>query len=91
MHYDHTVLGAGSAGTIVAARLSEDPERSALLVEAGPDHPDFAQLPDELKLSARYAGTSTSIHNWQYLERGTVTAPVIPILGPVRRPEPGVP
>jgi choline dehydrogenase len=59
--YDYVIVGAGSAGCVLAARLSEDPDTTVLLLEAGP--PDVNQ---NIHVPLGYLSLARTEVDWDY-------------------------
>src|ERR1700748_667940 len=71
---DVLIVGGGSAGAVLAARLSQDPARSVLLLEAGPAYAPDA-FPASVLDASRFPDPD---HDWNYTSRATSQAPHVP-------------
>ncbi|SHO66612.1 5-(hydroxymethyl)furfural/furfural oxidase [Pseudoxanthobacter soli DSM 19599] len=74
MIVDHLILGGGSAGCVLAARLSADPGRTVVLVEAGRNI-SADDIPDAIR--SRYPGRA-------YLDTGNIWARLTALMGYAR-------
>ena len=75
--YDYVIVGAGSAGCVLAARLTEDPDISVLLLEAGP--PDANE---NIHVPLGYLQLPGTEVDWDYCRRArarTATAAGSPL------------
>jgi len=62
MQFDYIIVGAGSAGCVLANRLSGDSSKSVLLLEAGPENKALS-----LKMPAAVLSNLNSTkHNWAF-------------------------
>src|SRR4051794_29192883 len=59
--YDYVIVGAGSAGCVLAARLTEDPDVSVLLLEAGP-----ADVKENIHVPAAFGSLFKTDVDWDY-------------------------
>ncbi|MER2224800.1 MAG: mycofactocin system GMC family oxidoreductase MftG, partial [Rhodococcus sp. (in: high G+C Gram-positive bacteria)] len=63
---DFLVVGGGTCGCVVAARLSEDPSATVMLLESGSGYRSALELPDVLGDPYRLPVGPASEYTWTY-------------------------
>ena len=79
---DVVVVGGGSAGCVLAARLSADRDRQVVLIEGGPDYPSVEALPADVADGS----VPTLSHDWNFRAepdgpRGPIALPRARLVG----------
>lgn len=72
--YDFVIAGGGTAGLVLANRLSEDANQSVLVIEAGSDQSDNLQA----KIPAFYATLFGGEADWNFTSTAQVHYPTQP-------------
>jgi choline dehydrogenase len=77
-NFDTIIVGAGSSGSVLATRLTEDPDRRVLLIEAGPHFRTLDEFP-EIMRSADVLRAAAPDHpaSWKFPTMLTDTSPYI--------------
>jgi choline dehydrogenase len=60
--YDYIIVGGGTAGSVLASRLTEDDNVKILVIEAGKDHQDIIETKIPVTFSKLFHGE----HDWNY-------------------------
>ena len=76
--FDYVIVGGGSAGCVLAARLAEDPGCRVLLLEAGPDAGGL----EDVQVPAAYGRLLRTRYDWNYVTVAQERAEARPVYWP---------
>jgi choline dehydrogenase len=88
MHYDTVIIGCGTAGSILASHLTEDPAHTVCAIEAGHDYSSIDELPMSLRAhrsNRAEAGKNPNdpkvvgFPDWGFTARSTELQPDVPL------------